>query len=90
MKTTHWTLVLLLLACAAFAQSQKETAASTSARSNLSENRSVVQSTGAPKASGPYSQAIKAGELVFCAGQLPLDPATGRSGGCLCSLLVQE
>lgn len=32
----------------------------------------------APKAVGPYSQAIVAGDLVFCSGQLPIDPATGQ------------
>ena len=32
----------------------------------------------APKAIGPYSQAIVAGDLVFCAGQLALDPASGE------------
>ena len=32
----------------------------------------------APKAVGPYSQAIVAGELVFCSGQIPFDPATGK------------
>ncbi|MDE3112539.1 MAG: RidA family protein [Chloroflexota bacterium] len=32
----------------------------------------------APKAVGPYSQAIVAGDLVFCSGQIPLDPATGQ------------
>lgn len=31
----------------------------------------------APKAVGPYSQAIKAGGFVFCSGQLPIDPVTG-------------
>ena len=35
-------------------------------------------SEDAPKAVGPYSQAIVAGDLVFCSGQLPLDPATGQ------------
>lgn len=35
-------------------------------------------SEDAPKAVGPYSQAILAGELVFCSGQIPLDPATGQ------------
>jgi 2-iminobutanoate/2-iminopropanoate deaminase len=35
-------------------------------------------SEDAPKAAGPYSQAIVAGELVFCSGQIPLDPATGQ------------
>jgi 2-iminobutanoate/2-iminopropanoate deaminase len=33
---------------------------------------------GAPAAIGPYSQAIRAGCFVFCAGQLGLDPATGE------------
>jgi 2-iminobutanoate/2-iminopropanoate deaminase len=37
-----------------------------------------VQTDGAPKAIGPYSQAIKAGGLVFASGQIPLDPATGQ------------
>lgn len=32
----------------------------------------------APSAVGPYSQAIVAGDLVFCSGQIPLDPATGQ------------
>lgn len=41
------------------------------------ELRSVT-SEGAPKALGPYSQAIVAGELVFCAGQIGLDPKTGE------------
>ncbi|MEK7863133.1 MAG: RidA family protein [Chloroflexota bacterium] len=37
-----------------------------------------ISSEGAPKALGPYSQAIVAGDLVFCAGQLGLDPKTGE------------
>lgn len=32
----------------------------------------------APKAVGPYSQAIVAGDLIFCSGQIPLDPASGK------------
>jgi len=38
----------------------------------------VVETGSAPKAIGPYSQAIVAGNLVFCSGQIPLDPATGQ------------
>lgn len=38
----------------------------------------VIASTSAPAAVGPYSQAIKAGNLLFCSGQLGLDPATGK------------
>ena len=39
--------------------------------------RQAISTTGAPGAVGPYSQAIAAGDLVFCAGQIGLDPATG-------------
>ena len=38
----------------------------------------VVNSPQAPVAIGPYSQAIKSGTLLFCSGQLGIDPATGR------------
>jgi 2-iminobutanoate/2-iminopropanoate deaminase len=38
----------------------------------------TIHSEDAPKAVGPYSQAIVAGDLVFCSGQIPLDPATGQ------------
>ena len=41
-------------------------------------SKKVVQSDAAPKALGPYSQAIVAGGMVYCAGQIPLDPATGQ------------
>lgn len=40
--------------------------------------RQAIQTNGAPAALGPYSQAIRSGELVFCSGQLGLDPATGE------------
>ena len=36
--------------------------------------RKVVSTTDAPQAIGPYSQAITAGDLVFCSGQIPLTP----------------
>ena len=39
--------------------------------------RQAVSSDAAPKAIGPYSQAIRAGSLIFVSGQIPLDPATG-------------
>ena len=39
--------------------------------------RQAVSSEDAPKAIGPYSQAIRAGSLIFVSGQIPLDPATG-------------
>lgn len=40
--------------------------------------RTVIATSGAPGAIGPYSQAIRAGKLVFCSGQIALDPATGQ------------
>jgi 2-iminobutanoate/2-iminopropanoate deaminase len=38
----------------------------------------AVSSPDAPKAIGPYSQAVRAGQLLFVSGQVPLDPATGQ------------
>ena len=43
--------------------------------------RQAISSDGAPKAIGPYSQAIRAGQLLFLSGQVPLDPATGQLVG---------
>jgi 2-iminobutanoate/2-iminopropanoate deaminase len=39
--------------------------------------RQAVSSDAAPRAIGPYSQAVRAGSLLFVSGQIPLDPATG-------------
>ena len=49
----------------------------------MSNGKKVVKTDAAPGALGPYSQAIVAGGEVYCAGQIPLDPATGQivSGG---------
>ncbi len=44
----------------------------------MTTERSVVRTDAAPGAIGPYSQAIVAGNLVFCSGQIPLDPASGQ------------
>lgn len=38
----------------------------------------MIQTDKAPKAVGPYSQAVRAGNLLFCSGQIPLDPVTGE------------
>ncbi len=38
----------------------------------------VLSSTSAPAAVGPYSQAVRVGELLFCSGQIPIDPVTGK------------
>ncbi len=40
--------------------------------------RTIIHTDKAPAAIGPYSQAVCCGELIFTAGQLPLDPATGK------------
>jgi 2-iminobutanoate/2-iminopropanoate deaminase len=40
--------------------------------------RTTVATDNAPAAIGPYAQAITAGDLVFCSGQIPLDPATNQ------------
>jgi 2-iminobutanoate/2-iminopropanoate deaminase len=40
-------------------------------------SKSVISTTGAPAAIGPYSQAVRVGEFVFTSGQVALDPATG-------------
>jgi len=43
--------------------------------------KKIVSSDQAPKAIGPYSQAVDTGDLVFLSGQIPLDPATGQVVG---------
>ena len=43
--------------------------------------RQVVVTDAMPKAIGPYSQAVWAGDFLFCAGQIALDPATGNMLG---------
>jgi 2-iminobutanoate/2-iminopropanoate deaminase len=40
--------------------------------------RQIVATDAAPKAVGPYSQAVWAGDYLFCAGQIPLDPVSGN------------
>jgi 2-iminobutanoate/2-iminopropanoate deaminase len=44
----------------------------------MTHHRRAVEASGAPGAIGPYSHAIVSNGFVFCAGQLPLDPATGE------------
>jgi 2-iminobutanoate/2-iminopropanoate deaminase len=38
----------------------------------------VIATDGAPGAIGPYSQALRSGSLLFCSGQIPLDPDSGQ------------
>jgi 2-iminobutanoate/2-iminopropanoate deaminase len=42
--------------------------------------RQIISTDKAPAAVGPYSQGVQIGDLVYTAGQIPLDPATGRLG----------
>lgn len=44
----------------------------------MSDELREIRSPAAPAPVGPYSQAIEVGGFVFCAGQIPLDPATGQ------------
>ncbi|HEU5001878.1 MAG TPA: RidA family protein [Actinomycetota bacterium] len=43
--------------------------------------KTAISSSGAPAAIGPYSQAVRAGDYLFCSGQIPLDPETGELVG---------
>lgn len=45
--------------------------------------KKVISTTKAPAAIGPYSQAIEVNGMIYCSGQIPIDPATGEvvSGG---------
>ncbi len=43
--------------------------------------RETVTSNGAPAAIGPYAQAVRSGGVLYCSGQIPLDPATGKMVG---------
>jgi 2-iminobutanoate/2-iminopropanoate deaminase len=47
----------------------------------ISNERVIVSSSLAPKAVGPYSQAVKFGNVIYCSGQIPLDPKTGEVVG---------
>ncbi|HLU68103.1 MAG TPA: Rid family detoxifying hydrolase [Kofleriaceae bacterium] len=47
----------------------------------MSSSRTVIQAAGAPAAIGPYSHAVRAGDLIFLSGQIAIDPATGELVG---------
>jgi len=40
--------------------------------------KEIISTQNAPGAIGPYSQAVKTGSMVFCSGQIPIDPKTGN------------
>jgi len=46
----------------------------------VKRERTAITAEGAPRVLGPYAQAVAVGDLVFCAGQVGLDPASGRLG----------
>jgi 2-iminobutanoate/2-iminopropanoate deaminase len=46
--------------------------------SGVSAERQIVHAAGAPAAIGPYSHAVRSGGLLYCSGQIPLDPASGE------------
>jgi 2-iminobutanoate/2-iminopropanoate deaminase len=43
--------------------------------------KTIVKPAGSPAAVGPYNQGVRVGDLLFCAGQIPIDPATGNLAG---------
>ena len=43
--------------------------------------KEIISASGAPAAIGPYSHAVKVGQLLFTSGQIALDPATGKLAG---------
>ncbi len=47
----------------------------------MTSSREIVQAPGAPATIGPYSHAVSAAGLLFCSGQIPLDPSTGELVG---------
>ncbi|MDX1547374.1 MAG: RidA family protein [Rhodothermales bacterium] len=62
--------LLLLAGCAASAPSTLQT--------DPDSMREIIATEHAPAALGPYSQAVRVGNALYCAGQLGLDPATGQ------------
>ena len=48
---------------------------------STTQGTSVVATSGAPAAIGPYSQGVVSGNMLFLSGQIPLDPATGQVSG---------
>ena len=44
----------------------------------MSQNKTAIATNDAPAAIGPYSQAVRVGDMLFTSGQIPIDPATGN------------
>src|SRR2546426_9921611 len=47
-------------------------------RGSLTMHKEIISTPWAPAAIGPYSQAVRAGNLLFVSGQIPIDPSTGK------------
>lgn len=47
----------------------------------MASDRTTIDAPGAPAAVGPYSHAVRAGDLLFCSMQIPLDPESGEISG---------
>jgi 2-iminobutanoate/2-iminopropanoate deaminase len=47
----------------------------------MAQGRQTIFAADAPDAVGPYAHAVRAGDLLFCSGQIPLDPRTGELVG---------
>ena len=47
----------------------------------MGEQRKTIDASGAPEAVGPYSHAVRHGGVLFCSGQIPLDPESGEIAG---------
>jgi 2-iminobutanoate/2-iminopropanoate deaminase len=47
----------------------------------MPDERETIDASAAPPAIGPYSHAVRASELLFCSGQIPLDPRSGEIVG---------
>ncbi|HLY47996.1 MAG TPA: Rid family detoxifying hydrolase, partial [Solirubrobacteraceae bacterium] len=45
---------------------------------SLPAHRELINAPGAPEAVGPYVHAVRSGDLLFCSGQIPIDPRTGE------------
>jgi 2-iminobutanoate/2-iminopropanoate deaminase len=56
----------------------------------MAGEREIVQAQGAPAAIGPYSHAVRAAGLLFCSGQIPLDPDSGEIVGSSASAQAQR
>jgi 2-iminobutanoate/2-iminopropanoate deaminase len=51
----------------------------------MAADRQIIDASGAPPAIGPYSHAVRAAGLLFCSGQIPLDPQSGEIVGATAS-----